>query len=176
MLVRLATTDDLEAVLAVERAAFATAGESELVRELLADPTAGPLINLLAFEDERPVGHILVTRAAIEGHDVRAMILAPLAVVPDMQGRGVGSELARAALAQAGEMGIQLVLVLGHPGYYPRFGFTPAGVHGIDAPYPIEERNADAWMVLELEPGILGAVSGTVRAAETMMRPEHWRE
>jgi putative acetyltransferase len=176
MEIRQAAGADLEAVLSVERAAFATDGEAELVRDLLDDPTARPTINLLALDGDRPVGHVLMTRVSIEGHDARAMILAPLAVIPKMQGRGVGGELTRAALGAARKMGIQLVLVLGHPDYYPRHGFTPAGVHGIEPPYPIEERNAGAWMVQELEPGILDRVKGKVRAAEKLMRPEYWRE
>ena len=176
MQIRRAGDADLEAVLDVEREAFGTESEAGLVRNLLADPSAMPTINLLAFEDDRPVGHILMTAAVIEGHETSAMILAPLAVIPDVQKQGIGGALIRAALEDAREMGIQLVLVLGHPGYYPRFGFTPAGVHGIEAPYPIEEKNAGAWMVQELEPGHIGKVRGLVRAADTMMRPEYWRE
>ena len=66
--------------------------------------------------------------------------------------------------------------VLGHPGYYPRFGFTPAGPRGIEAPFPILPKNEDAWMVLELAPGLVGKVKGKVIGADAMMRPEHWRE
>jgi putative acetyltransferase len=68
------------------------------------------------------------------------------------------------------------VFVLGHPEYYPRFGFRPAGALGMDAPYPIPERHADAWMVQALRPGLLGQVRGTVRCADTLNDPRHWRE
>ena len=176
MQIRRAGDADLEAVLAVEREAFGTESEAELVRHLLEDPSARPTINLLAFEDDRPVGHILMTAAVIGDSGAPTLILAPLAVVPDAQRKGIGGALIRAALEDAREMGIQLVLVLGHPDYYPRHGFTPAGVHGIEAPYPIEEKNAGAWMVQELESGIIGTVKGKVRAAHSMMRPEYWRE
>jgi predicted N-acetyltransferase YhbS len=73
-------------------------------------------------------------------------------------------------------MGVELVFVLGHPGYYPRFGFKPAGVLGFEAPYPIPEKHADAWMVRELRAGIIGSVRGKVVCADTLSRPEYWRE
>ena len=72
--------------------------------------------------------------------------------------------------------GTGLVFVLGHPGYYPRFGFEPAGRLGFKAPYPIPDEAAEAWMVQELSPGFIGRVSGTVRCCEVLDRPEHWQE
>ena len=74
------------------------------------------------------------------------------------------------------ESGVQLVFVLGHPDYYPRSGFKPAGVLGYEAPYPIPAENADAWMVQELFSGIIGRVRGTVKCSDAMNQPEHWRE
>ncbi len=106
----------------------------------------------------------------------RAAILAPLAVVPDAQGRGVGSGLVRRGMGLLAEEGVGLVFVLGHAEYYRRFGFEPAGRRGFEAPYPIDERHADAWMVRGLHPGPLGAVKGVVRCADALDRPEYWRE
>jgi putative acetyltransferase len=75
-----------------------------------------------------------------------------------------------------GIKGVELVFVLGHPGYYPRHGFTPAGVLGFHAPYPIPEKNADAWMVQELHPGVIGRARGKILCADAINRPEYWRE
>jgi putative acetyltransferase len=72
--------------------------------------------------------------------------------------------------------GVDLVFVLGHPEYYPRYGFKPAGHLGFEAPYPIPDEHADAWMVQALRPGVIGSVSGKVRCADELNMPEHWRE
>lgn len=124
------------------------------------------------------VGHVLFTRAEIRGTGgaPRASLLAPLAVVPDRQRSGVGTRLVEDGLRRLGASGCELVFVLGHPSYYPRFGFQPAGVLGLDAPYSIPPEHADAWMVLGLAPGAIGRVRGTLRCAESLDRPEHWRE
>jgi predicted N-acetyltransferase YhbS len=74
------------------------------------------------------------------------------------------------------EMGVDLVFVLGYPGYYQKHGFSPAGVKGYAAPYPIPPEHADAWMVQELRPGIMEQTRGRVRCAETLTDPKHWRE
>jgi len=177
-IIRPATPDDLEAALAVERAAFGQDEEAELVRMLLADPTAAPTLSLLAWIDDAPVGHVLFTRVEIEGDEegLACAILAPLAVVPEQQGQGIGDDLVHAALRQSVRDGVTLVFVLGHPTYYPRQGFQPAGRLGLDAPYPIEPKNDDAWMVQELRPGWLGKVRGTVRPAASLRDPKYWVE
>ncbi|MBW2257765.1 MAG: N-acetyltransferase [Deltaproteobacteria bacterium] len=173
--IRQAREADLDAVLAVERAAFGTDEEAELVRELLGDPTAHPLISLLAFEGAGAVGHILLTRARLVGA-AQAMLLAPVAVVPGHQKRGIGGALIEEALRLAGGMGVGLVFVLGHPTYYPRHGFEPAGRLGLETTFPIPEKNADAWMVQALVPGLLGSIRGRVACADVLNKPEYWRE
>jgi putative acetyltransferase len=149
-----------------------------LVLGLLGDATARPVLSLVAEIDETIVGHVLFTRARLlPDHDhLKAQILAPLAVADGLQGRGIGAALVRAGLRQLAEAGVDLVFVLGHPEYYPRFGFRPAGALGMDAPYPIPERHADAWMVQALRPGVLGHARGTVRCAAVLNDPRHWRE
>lgn len=179
--IRESAEPDLADVLRVEEQAF---GEDEgpeiadLVRGLLNDPSARPLLSLVAVDDGRAVGHILFTRARVTGlrESVSAIILAPLAVVPDAQSQGVGGRLIQEGLRLLSESGSDLVFVLGHPGYYPRHGFRPAGVLGFEAPYPIPEEDAAAWMVQELRPGVIGRVSGKVQCADVLNRPEHWRE
>lgn len=178
MLVRVAHEGDTAGLLGVERAAFGGEDEAALVSALLADPSARPCINMVAKDAEAIVGHVLFTHAVVvtQQGDVGATILAPLAVAPHVQGTGVGQALSRSGIAAAGELGIGLVFVLGHIGYYPRFGFRPASPLGFRAPYPIDPAVADAWMVLETRPGLIGSVRGPVRCADAMMHPEMWAE
>ena len=178
MRIEQAAEADLQDVLFVERLAFGRDEEAELVRDLLDDPSARPLLSLLAREDGRPVGHVLFTAARLEELPDAASvaILAPLAVVPDAQRRGVGSRLIARGLQILSGRGVDLVFVLGHPGYYPRHGFEPAGRLGFAAPFPIPGEDADAWMVQALRPGVIGAVRGTVGCADSLNKPELWRE
>lgn len=182
MHIRESADSDLHEVLRIEREAFGYDKEAELVRDLLADPTAEPRLSLLAYENddqgEKPIGHILFTAARLEetGDKATIALLAPLAVVPDSQNRGVGGALIKQGLKQLTAAGVDLVFVLGHPDYYPRHGFRPAGTRGFSAPYPIPEKHAGAWMVQELRPGIIGTVQGRVRCAEMLDKPQHWRE
>ena len=178
MRIEQASDSNLQDVLHVERTAFGYDKEAELVRDLLQDPTASPHLSLLAFVDEQAVGHILFTSAQLEENPDAASIalLAPLAVVTESQNQGVGGELIERGLQVLSESGTDLVFVLGHPGYYPRYGFEPAGRLGFTAPYPIPDENADAWMVQALRPGIIGTVNGKVICADALNKPEHWRE
>ena len=178
MHIQQASDPHLEEVLNVERTAFGYDKEAELVRDLLDDPTALPRLSLLAFEGERAIGHVLFTSARLEQTPDAASIalLAPLAVVPEFQNQGVGGKLIERGIQLLTESGVDLVFVLGHPGYYPRYGFEPAGRLGFTAPYPIPDEHADAWMVQALRPGVIGSVRGTVICAEALNKPEHWRE
>ena len=112
------------------------------------------------------VGHVLVSLVTVttEQGEVCLLGLAPLAVLPEQQGQGVGTMLVEVCLERLRRSGYAGVVVLGHPGYYPRFGFIPASRWGLrwelDAP-------DEAFMVLELSPGLLAGVRGVVR-----FRPE----
>ncbi|MES9857655.1 MAG: hypothetical protein ABW166_13785 [Sedimenticola sp.] len=77
---------------------------------------------------------------------------------------------------QLKDSGVELVFVLGHPDYYLRSGFNPAGVLGYEAPYHIPEEHAGAWMVQELCSGIIGKVKGKVQCSDVLSQPQHWRE
>ncbi len=151
---------------------------AELVDGLFDDETAKPSLSLVAVEDGRMVGHVLYTKAKINraAESVSAQILAPLAILPDFQKKGVGGRLIKEGLNQLADAGVELVFVLGHPDYYPRSGFTPAGVLGFEAPYPIPEKYSGAWMVQELCSGVIGRVKGKVQCSEVLDRPRHWRE
>lgn len=176
-LIRPARADELDAVLDIHRQAFGREEEATLVRRLLADASARPVISLLALHGERPLGHVLFTRGCLVGADeTRAALLAPLAVLPLAQRRGVGGALTRTGLAMIRAQGVELCFVLGDPGYYPRHGFVPAGAHGLAAPYPVPPEHADAWMAQELWPGVFGTVHGRFVPAESLRREHYWRE
>ncbi len=179
--VRRASTTDATAVAAVVLAAFGgSQGReiNELISALLMDATARPVISLVAEAGGLVIGHILFSRAGLEGASpgVSATILAPLSVHPAHQSHGVGGRLIREGLTEARTAGFELVFVLGHPGYYPKHGFVVAGLNGFEAPYPIPTEHAAAWMVQELRPGVIGTVRGRVVCAESLMDPKHWRE
>ena len=151
--------------------------EADLTRNLLADPTAKPILSLLAYVANQPAGHILFTKMNIpDAPNVRVSLLAPLAVVPKFQRQGIGGALIKKGLERLSKQDIDLVFVLGHPTYYPRYGFTPAGKLGFEAPYPIPEKDANAWMVQALKPNIIGFVSGKVLCSNALNKPEYWRE
>ena len=138
-MIREAAAADLQAILAVERAAFGGESEAGLVAALLDDPSAAPLLSLVAEREQALIGHVLFTQVRIGPMPapLNAMILAPLAVVPVAQGLGIGSALVRTGLARLERSGVQLVFVLGDPEYYGRFGFEPAGPLGLEPPYAL---------------------------------------
>jgi putative acetyltransferase len=178
LIIRESTSEDINTVLDIERRAFGYDKEAKLVSDLMLDPSAVPRLSLLASIDGRCVGHILFTAATVTGveNTVTASILAPLAILPDMQGRGIGGKLVKEGLRLLKASRVDLVFVLGHPDYYPRFEFQAAGRLGLDAPYPIPEEHANAWMVQELTIGIIRTIKGNVQCADSLNQPEHWRE
>lgn len=167
---------DADVVQSIEGAAFAREDEAALVADLLQDPTAQPSLSLLAFVANKPVGHVLFTQAVLAGasRPVPAAILAPLAVLPGSQRQGVGRALIEHGASRLAASGVQLLFVLGDPAYYTRCGFEPAMPHGLRAPCAIVPE--DAWMVRPLVPGVLGSVTGTIACAQSLDKPEYWRE
>ena len=180
MKIRQSTESDLTAIRNIHMSAFGQVqGQEivELVNNLLNDATAKPLLSLVAEIDGRIVGHILFTVAKLQpNQEVSVRILAPLGVAPEFQGQGVGRLLIGEGLNKLAESGVDLVFVLGHPGYYPKSGFQTAGVLGFKAPYPIPSEHADAWMVQELKTGVIGNIRGRVQCSEVLEQPQHWRE
>ncbi|MER7758473.1 bifunctional class I SAM-dependent methyltransferase/N-acetyltransferase [Streptomyces sp. NPDC097619] len=146
--VRRERAGEAEAVFAVHAAAFETPAEAELVDRLRADDAWLPELSWVAeAPDGRIAAHCLITRCRIGG--APALVLAPVGTLPEFQGTGAGAAVIRAALDAARALGEPQVLVLGHPGYYPRFGFVPAGPFGIDLPFEVP---AEAHMVSLLDP------------------------
>ena len=177
MKIRKAEASDIDDVILVEKAAFGSDEEANLVRDLLADKSAEPTLSLLAYQEDKVVGHILFTRAWLEPETALSLsLLAPLAVLPDAQKQGIGGALIQQGLQILSASEVDLVFLLGHPQYYPRFGFKPAGALGFEATYPILEKNANAWMVKALNQEITGKYRGKVICANAMNRLEYWQE
>lgn len=179
ILIRETDKSDLDDILKVEKEAFGYDKEAELVNELLKDKSAEPVLSLLAFIDNKAAGHILFTRAKIEGSEESPLIyiLAPLAVLPEHQKKGIGGMLIKEGIKKLSEMNAEMVFVLGHIEYYPKYGFVPdAGSMGYPAPYPIPAEFANAWMVQALTPKGLSEVKGRVICADELNKPQHWRE
>jgi putative acetyltransferase len=144
------TEADRAAVRAVNEAAFETPAEAELVEALHRKGIS--LVSLVAEVD----GEVSLGEHA----DLNLMGLAPMAVLPDWQRKEIGSALVREGLARCKDLGCCAVVVLGHPDYYPRFGFVPAGRYALRCEYDVP---ADVFMVAELVPGALNGAPGLIR-------------
>ncbi len=174
MNIRQTTQADLCDILSVERAAFNRDSEVNLTRALLTDPSAEPRLSLIAFVDDQPVGHILYTKGTLTNHpDISLSFLAPLAVIPKFQRQGIGSALIKKSFKLL-KTKVDLIVLLGHPTYYPKFGFRPAYKLGFEPTYPIPAKVADAWMMISFRPNIIGRVSDRVICCDAMNKPEIW--
>ena len=146
-IIRPEQAEDHSDVRRVNELAFGRDAEARLV-ELLRE--APHVISLVAVSGDRLVGHIMFSPVTVDGcPEEFGFGLAPIAVLPDCQRQGVGSELIRAGLAECRARGIGFVVVLGHAGYYPRFGFATAADRGLSCEYPVAPEH---FMVLELVP------------------------
>lgn len=140
-------------------AAFENGPEAGLVDALRS--SCEEYLAFVAVEDGVVVGHILFTPVTVEGSDAAGMGLAPMAVLPAHQRKGIGSRLVRHALDHLRQSGCPFVIVLGHPEYYPRFGFEPASRYGLVSQW--EGVPDAAFMVAVLDPDALPKEGGTAR-------------
>jgi putative acetyltransferase len=157
LVIRAETTLDLEAIRAVNQQAFGQEDEARLV-DALRD--GGYLrLSLVAEIDDQVIGHILFSDLPIVTvpGTIPALALAPLAVLPNFQRQGIGSELVRQGLDLCRIQGHGIVIVLGHPEFYPRFGFSADLAQPLHSPF-----SGDVWMATELVPGALMGVTGKV--------------
>jgi putative acetyltransferase len=169
--------EDIAAIRAVITQAFARRNEATLVDKLREAGKA--TISLVATEDDRVIGHILFSPVAIESADkssdehsakeastsskqLAALGLAPLAVLPEFQNHNIGTLLTHAGLDECRKVGCECVVVLGHPNYYPRFGFRPSVRYGLKSEYDVRD---EVFMVLELCEGALNHCAGIVKYA-----------
>lgn len=156
------TDDAIPNIRQVVTAAFARTSEAELVEAIRRSPNFIPELSIVAAEDEELVGHILFSLIEIETiqQAVPALALAPLAVTPTHQRQRIGTQLMQVGLSRCRELNHNIVVVLGDPHYYTRFGFQTAAKFGVQAPFPVPD---EVFMVLELKPDALRGVRGTVR-------------
>ncbi|NQT96262.1 MAG: N-acetyltransferase [Candidatus Marinimicrobia bacterium] len=159
MLIRAEKDSDRDAVYAVNVSAFETPSEANLVDALREQ--AQPVVSLVAEDNGQVAGHIMFSPVSLSGYpNLKIMGLAPMAVVPEHQRKGIGSALVRAGLEQCRQLDFTAVVVLGHPEYYPRFGFSPSDRFGIDSEY---ELPVEVFMALELQPEALSGKTGRVK-------------
>lgn len=159
ILIRAQQCDDSAVVHAINVAAFGQPAEADLVNALRTE--ASPHVSLVAADGENIVGHIMFSPVTLPGSpDLKIAGLAPMSVMPAHQRSGIGSLLVHAGLEQCRQLGFWVVVVLGHPGYYPKFGFLPSVQFAIDSEYDVP---AELFMALELEPNALDGHTGTVK-------------
>jgi putative acetyltransferase len=158
LIVRIENPRDVSTIRAINEDAFGRPDEADLIERLRAEDVV--LASLVAELDGRAVGHILFSRMWIDtiSGAVPAVALAPMAVRTEYQRQGVGQRLVRHGLNLMRSLGEQIVIVLGHPDYYARFGFSVEKARGLESPFPPE-----AFMAIEFNPGALTGVHGKVR-------------
>ena len=149
MIVRPEIPSDFETIDELLTSAFGGADESQLVRLTRASDNYVPDLALVAEENGQVVGHIMFSYITLKNdEEFRVLALAPMAVTPDRQSRGIGGALVEAGLERADDRRESLVILVGHPTYYPRFGFEPASRYGIEP--PSADIPDDAFMVRRL--------------------------
>jgi len=160
MTIRLENPEDIPAIRIVNERAFGRPAEADLVDALRRNGKAS--ISLVAVDDGSIVGHIFFSLVTIQSKwtELMGIGLAPLAVIPERQNQRIGSMLVEQGLGRCREEGHKYVVVLGHPDYYPRFGFVPAGRFGIKSEYDVAD---EVFMVMELREGALKGCAGVVK-------------
>ncbi len=158
--IRLETPEDQASIHHVNQEAFGQSQEADIVDGLRARSALA--ISLVAVQETLIVGHMAFSKVEVtsEQSSFEALALAPLAVLPAYQNKGIGSQLVLAGLNECRRLGYEIIVVLGHPDYYPRFGFVPAKPKGIKCEFEVPD---EAWMVLELRVGALAGRQGKVR-------------
>jgi putative acetyltransferase len=153
LLIRTETESDYAAITDVHLQAFPKPEEAALVKKLRQARLFTPEMSLVASFETRIVGHVLFSQIEVSQGDtkLKALALAPVAVVPRFQGKGIGSQLIRAGLKEMTRLGFEVVLVLGEPVYYSRFGFRLESGRRIESLY-----SGANFMALELKKDALG--------------------
>jgi putative acetyltransferase len=161
IIIRPETPDDYTAIYEVNQLAFdGSDAEPQLVEAIRQSAEFIPELSLVAEENGRVVGHILFSPITIEAEagSIPALALAPMAVLPECRSHGIGTTLVRYGLEKCKRLSHRIIVVLGHPSFYPRFGFSADLAKPLDCPFGDCK---DAWMALELMPGALDGVIGT---------------
>jgi len=154
---------DIPEIRQVNRLAFGQEQEASIVDKLREN--CNSVLSLVTLTDGKVVGHILFSPAVIEGKHGRLVGtgLAPLAVLPEYQRKGIGTELLQTAIARIKRGGCPYIIVIGHPEYYTRFGFERAGRFGISSEWDVPD---EAFMILILDRKAMNGITGVARYRE----------
>jgi len=173
IVVRQETNEDFERVYEVVKTAFLNAehtngDEQNLVTRLRKSAAFIPELSLVAVIDDKIVGHTMFTKIKIKNgaEEYASLVLAPVSVVTEMQGKGIGTKMIIEGHKTAKRLGYGSVILVGHPSYYPRFGYVPASRFGITAPFDVPD---EAFMVCELTANGLHGVAGVVQFPEEFL-------
>lgn len=163
MNIRKEQASDIEKIWEVNTEAFETETEANLVNALRSSGCT--YLSLVAETEDNVVGHILFTRVELTGNEnrIKIMGLAPMAVLSQYQKKRIGSKLVKAGLERCQSLGYDAVVVLGHPNYYPRFGFAPSAEFGIKSEYEVPD---EVFMIMELVPESLKHHAGVIKYHE----------
>ncbi|MEC3605682.1 N-acetyltransferase [Bacillus glycinifermentans] len=174
ILIRQELTEDYNTTEEIVKKAFLNEEYSDkkehlLVNRIRKSDAFIPELSLVAVnQDKNIIGHVLLSKIKIADGDnaVDSLALAPVSVAPEYQKKGIGSRLIRAALKNAKELGYRSVIVLGHKDFYPKFGFKPASLWNIQAPFEVPD---EVFMALELTDHSLEHVQGVVHYSEAFL-------
>jgi len=161
MIIRQEKPEDIDDIHALNDLAFGQPQEANIIDKLRIN--CYNLLSLVVIENEKVVGHILFSPVEIEGQHgiIRGMGLAPMAVLSEMQHKGIGTQLVKSGIDNLRKMQCPFIIVLGHPEYYPRFGFERASLYGIKCQW--EGIPDDAFMILWLDKSKINRVSGLAK-------------
>jgi len=176
------TSNDLETILEVELLAFKGSGiVKRFVTDLLEDPSAAPIVSVLAYDGDKAVGHIMFSKARVKtgcgfcNLKYRVYILAPVAVIPEYQKQGIGGLLIEEGLRILKDMGVERCFVMGYNDFDPKHGFNRnATKAGWPTPFPIPDEMQNAWMWRDLmkDPE---EIKGLIMCSNTLMQKKYWR-
>lgn len=165
-IIRKERLEDHEEIKELNNEAFGTENEAKLIEAIRSSTKFINELSLVAETSSKEIiGHILFSKITIETANgaVDSLALAPMAVKPNFQNRGVGSSLVREGLQRCKQLGYSSVIVLGHPSFYPKFGFVTAASKGIRPPFKVSE---EVFMVFEVKENALENVNGIVKYPE----------
>jgi putative acetyltransferase len=159
--IRAERNGDQEDIRQINDTAFKGDNESRLVDAIRNSELFVPELSLVAVADGKLIGHILFSIVYINSDEgeIPTLALAPMAVVPEQQNKRIGSMLVEEGLKRAKDQGFKHAVVLGHPEFYPKFGFVPASTKGIEAPFPVPD---EVFMAIELKEGSLDQIKGKI--------------
>lgn len=161
MIIRTETSSDFGAVFQLNYYAFGNReDESRLIERIRVSEQFIPELSIVAEIDKEIVGHVMLSKAIVRERDkeTNVIVLAPIAVKPALQKQGIGRKLIEEGISRCKALGYGLVLLIGHPDYYPRLGFQPARQHGLElTQFDVPD---DVFMVVEVEGGKLQEISG----------------